>query len=82
MLADATSSLTVEQVNALGTGSFTVTLTVTDSFGATGVAFTTLTITDTYHNVLALSLPNIVLVTGLLGGLLMLRRRKEGRKNR
>jgi PKD repeat protein len=44
VLSDVTPTLTAEQVNALGTGTWNVSLTVTDSFGATNTGATTLTI--------------------------------------
>lgn len=43
----ATPTLSAAQINALGAGSFSVTLRVTDTFGAVGVSSTTLTI---YNN--------------------------------
>jgi hypothetical protein len=45
-LSGATPSLTAAQVNSLGVGSHTVSLTVTDVLGLTGTATTTLTIYD------------------------------------
>src|SRR5204863_4945 len=47
-LTGATPTLTAAQVSALGAGPHNVSLTVTDSFGATAPASTTLTI---YNNV-------------------------------
>ena len=47
-LTGASPTLTAAQVGALGAGTFAVSLTVTDSFGATNVAATTISI---YNNV-------------------------------